>query len=122
MPGRLNDAIADYNEAIRLQPDYAKAYNNLAWLWAVCSEDRIRDGRKAEDYAKKACELTEWKSPNCIDTLAAACAETGDFGEAVKWERKYLEFNLPKEAADSARRRLSLFEMKKPYHEGEKPN
>ncbi|MGD1030262.1 MAG: tetratricopeptide repeat protein [Opitutaceae bacterium] len=115
-------AIADYNEAIRLQPGFAEAYNNLAWLLAACSEERFRNGPKAESFARKACELTEWKNPDYVDTLAVACAEAGDFGEAVKWENTYLEFNPPKESADSARQRLSLFAAKKAYHEGEKPN
>jgi tetratricopeptide (TPR) repeat protein len=120
--GDYDRAVADYSEAIRLQPGFAESYNSLAWLLAACPEDRIRDGRKAEDYARKACELTEWKNAVYIDTLAVACAEAGDFSEAVKWENKYLEFSPPKEAADSARRRLSLFALKKPYHEGKKPN
>jgi tetratricopeptide (TPR) repeat protein len=29
-PGRMNDAIAHYDEALRLKPDYAEAHNNLA--------------------------------------------------------------------------------------------
>ena len=29
LPGRLNDAIAQYEEALRLKPDYAEAHNNL---------------------------------------------------------------------------------------------
>ena len=29
IPGRLNDAIAQYEEALRLKPDYAEAHNNL---------------------------------------------------------------------------------------------
>jgi tetratricopeptide (TPR) repeat protein len=120
--GDNEHAIANYNEAIRLQPGLADPYNNLARLWAVCSEDRIRDGRKAEEYAKKACELAEWKNPEYIDTLAVACAEAGDFNDALRWENMYLESIPPKKAADSARQRLSLFEAKKPYHENEKPN
>ena len=120
--GDYDHAIADYNEAIRLNPDFANAYNNLAWLLAACSEDRIRDGRRAEDYARKGCDLTEWKKPDFIDTLAVASAEAGDFGEAIRWENRYLEFDLPKEVAESARQRLSLFAAKKAYHEGRKPN
>ncbi len=29
VPGRLNDAVAQYEEALRLKPDYAEAHNNL---------------------------------------------------------------------------------------------
>ncbi len=34
MPGRLNDAIAQYEEALRLQPDSAEAHINLGNAWA----------------------------------------------------------------------------------------
>ena len=46
-----------------------------------------------------------------------AYAEAGNFDEAVKWENKYLESTLSKEAAIKACQRLSLYEQKKPYHE-----
>jgi tetratricopeptide (TPR) repeat protein len=115
--GDYDHAIADYIEAIRVEPGLAVAYNNLAWLWAACSEDRIRNGRKAEEYAKKACELAGWKNPEYIDTLAVACAEAGHYSEALKWENRYLDTGPAKQTADSARQRLGLFEAKRPYHE-----
>jgi protein O-mannosyl-transferase len=34
MPGRLNDAIAQYEEALRLQPDSAEAHDNLGNAWS----------------------------------------------------------------------------------------
>ncbi len=34
LPGRLNDAIAQYQEALRLKPDYAEAHNNLGHAWS----------------------------------------------------------------------------------------
>ena len=34
MPGRLNDAAAQYEEALRLQPDYAEAHDNLGNAWS----------------------------------------------------------------------------------------
>jgi tetratricopeptide (TPR) repeat protein len=34
MPGHLNDAIARYEEALRLKPDYADAHNNLGLAWS----------------------------------------------------------------------------------------
>jgi tetratricopeptide (TPR) repeat protein len=120
LKGDYDKAIADYNEAIRLDPTFDSAYSGLARLLAVGPDANVRNGTKAVEYAKKACELTEWKTPRDFDTLAAAYAEAGDFDNAVKWETKYLESNPPKDASERARQRLSLYELKKPYHE-EKP-
>jgi len=34
VPGRLDDAIAQYQAALRLQPDFAEAHNNLGLAWS----------------------------------------------------------------------------------------
>ena len=34
IPGRLDDAAAQYEKALRLQPDYAEAHNNLGFVWS----------------------------------------------------------------------------------------
>jgi tetratricopeptide (TPR) repeat protein len=41
MPGRLEEAIAHYEEAVRLKPDYAEAHSNLGN--ALGSLGRTRD-------------------------------------------------------------------------------
>jgi hypothetical protein len=75
---------------------------------------------KAVEYALKACELSEWKTPRWFNTLAAAYAEAGDFDNAIKWQNKYLESNLSKDDSEEANQRLSQYKQKKPYH-GENP-
>jgi tetratricopeptide (TPR) repeat protein len=34
MPGRMNEAVAQFKEALRLKPDYAEAHNNLGSVWS----------------------------------------------------------------------------------------
>ena len=109
-------AIADYSAALRLDPNDAIACNSLAWLWAVCPKDQLRDGPRAVEYARKACELSHWMEANYLGTLGAASAEAGQFDEALKWERMAMkDFGYVLANGEEARQRLRLYAQKKPY-------
>jgi Zn-dependent protease len=88
--GNWQRAIEDYREALRLQPKLATAHNNLAWLLAACPVDSLRNGQQAVEHATWACNATSWSIMSCLGTLAAACAEVGDFGQAMRWQERAL--------------------------------
>ncbi len=81
--GKGQEAVTRYREALRLSPDFAEAHNNLAWLLATASDPGVRDPGEALRLAERAVELTEGKEPNYLDTLAAAQAAAGRFGDAA---------------------------------------
>ncbi|MHB9133614.1 MAG: tetratricopeptide repeat protein [Armatimonadota bacterium] len=89
--GKEREAVADYQQAVTLDPDVRMAYNNLAWILATSQDATLRNGTQAVRYAEQACTQKQWKDPNSLDTLAAAYAETGDFANAVKWQQAAID-------------------------------
>lgn len=112
--GDAEAAIVDYTHAIEIDPKLAAAYNSLAWALATALPPAVRDGRRAVETALKACELSEWKNPTYLDTLAASYARAGNFGDAVKWQHKALESPRPTDAEAFAQH-LRLYEEGKPW-------
>jgi serine/threonine-protein kinase len=58
--------------------------NHLAWILTTAAKPELRNGEEAVRLATKAVELTDSRRPLFIGTLAAACAQAGQFPEAVK--------------------------------------
>jgi Zn-dependent protease len=111
--GQWRKAIADYREALRLEPKLATAHNNLAWLLAVCPDDSLRNGQEAVEHATLACKATGWSNPSCMATFAAACAEIGDFGQAVHWQKRALADRAYRKmyGDETVSHRLALYEQ-----------
>jgi Flp pilus assembly protein TadD len=115
--GDLDKAVVEYREAIRLDPKSFMAHNGLAWLLATGS-DRVRNGKLSVDHATKACDLSGWKDPSPLDTLAAASAEAGEFDKAVEYEKKALAVpGIDRGLQRELKKRLALFEQRRPYRD-----
>lgn len=116
--GDHTSARADLEKALELQPDDSGVLNNLAWLLATSPDDAIRDGKRAIELARKACEETTWKQPHIISTLAASYAETGDFEEARKYSRQAVESeNDSPEVKKQLEGELASYVAEKPWRE-----
>jgi tetratricopeptide (TPR) repeat protein len=115
-----------YSEAVR---DLKKAesvtekvnpgtLNLIAWLQATSPESAVRDGQKAVEAGRKACDLTSWKNWAYIDTLAAAYAESGDFDQAAKYQEQVISLVPPSHPHfQSAKERLVLYRKGQAYRE-----
>jgi tetratricopeptide (TPR) repeat protein len=110
----------DYDFAIELAPKNAATHNVMAWFYATVADPKFRDGKRAVDYAKTACELTDWKHANALDTYAAALAESGDFKEAVRWQEEAVRRCLSRDATyRKMQERVKLYQSSKALFEDE---
>ena len=118
--GRLDEAISQYRQALKIQPDFVESQKNLAWLRATCPEASLRNGVEAIELARQADQSCGGKRLDILDVLAAAYAEAGWFAEALAAERKGLELAKQQHdlaSADVMRARLALYEAGRPYHQ-----
>ena len=81
-------SIKDFDSVLAIDKD-PLAYGMKAIVLAACPDARIRDGKKALEFAKKACELGNYGSFG-LQALAEAYAENGQFDEAIRWQKKAL--------------------------------
>ena len=123
--GKHVEAVKDYEEAFKLKPDDPGLLNNFAWVLATSPDDKVRDGKRAVEMAKKASQATDDKAPHILSTLAAAYAETGDFDDAIKWSSKAVEIASADPAAEpdadaikeQLQKELDNYKNKKPTRE-----
>jgi tetratricopeptide (TPR) repeat protein len=114
--GDFDRVLADLEAAIRLDPNEPEAHQGRAWILATCTDQRIRNGQQAVVSATKACELTGWKVPHGLATLAAAYSESGDFASAVKCQDQALSLLGAKDPAEHEYRKLlARYKAGKPY-------
>jgi hypothetical protein len=76
-------AIQNLKKALELKPNSVEALNNIAYVLAIANNPSIQDANKAIEFAQHACELTGYKNPVMLDTLAIAYAAAGKFDDAI---------------------------------------
>jgi tetratricopeptide (TPR) repeat protein len=116
--GDYDAAIADCEELLRWNPDHPGLLNALAWIYATCPEPGCRNGSKSLAYAERVCALAGPGQPDLLDTLAAACAETGDFARARCCMRAALEHTVANSPVFRAyHERLAAYRDQRPYRD-----
>lgn len=117
--GDVNIALQHYQHALELEsPYWAAIASRVAWLLATHPSPGVRNGRQAVALAEQACQRTEFKSPELIQSLAAAQAEVGNFDQAVALAQQASDLagQLGQtERAAEIQEQLELFRQRRAY-------
>jgi tetratricopeptide (TPR) repeat protein len=104
--GKTRSAIDDFLKATKLDSKEPAGFHELAWLLATTPT--LNEGKRAADFGRTACELTNWNHWQCLDAYALASAANASFEEAVKWGTKALEI-APPDVRPAVEERLKLY-------------
>jgi tetratricopeptide (TPR) repeat protein len=118
--GQIADAITNYQKVLAISPQSVPTQNNLAWIFATCSNASLRDGNKALELARQADRLSSGANPVVRRTLAAAYAEIGQFADAIETAQDALR--VAKLQGDSAlaaqlQEEIVIYQAGAPYRE-----
>jgi tetratricopeptide (TPR) repeat protein len=107
--GNSREQLADLRSSVLNNPAESSGAMDLAMFLASHVDEELRSGAWAVIYGKTACELTEWKDPDALASLAAGYAEENDFGRAIEIQKMALEAAQTR-ADMKMTSQLSLFE------------
>ncbi|HUO31504.1 MAG TPA: tetratricopeptide repeat protein [Bryobacteraceae bacterium] len=152
--GEASTAVSEWRHALAIDPEYPEAHDHLgdalysqgkiaeavahwrngtnslpillktAWVLATYPDPSIRNGHGALVLAVRAVQFSGGKDAAVWDTLAAAYAATGRFGDAVltaerAWKLATRDHH--EELAKAIRNRLNLYEAKTPFRDAAMP-
>ena len=109
--------MAEYSSAVKLDPGFLPAANNLAWLLSTQPEESLRDGKRAVELAESICMVPANRTASSLDTLGVAYAEAGRFDDAIKVVQEAIGLSKNPEEIKGLKDRLSLFQSGKPYRD-----
>ncbi|MFC1765458.1 protein kinase [Planctomycetota bacterium] len=110
----LRHEITCYQAALRADPNDVPALSDLALLLASSTDPAIRVGKKAFQYARRVCELTQYRDVAALRSLAAACAANDDFNEAIRWQQAAIDALPEGCTSQELSARLSMYQLEEP--------
>ena len=116
--GQMKEAVEQWLAGLQLEPRDVFHLVLAARVLASDPDASARNGSEAIELAQRAAMLTGGQDPGVLDILAAACAETGHFPEAVAIARQGATIATAAgdtAMADTLRERIKLYERNSPF-------
>ena len=98
-------------QALRARHQHLPTLKALAWLLATSDNQDVRDPELAVRLGEKAVELTARQDAESLNSLAAALAAGGNFGDAAQRQAAALDF-ASEEQQEAYRERLEHYRAK----------
>jgi tetratricopeptide (TPR) repeat protein len=116
--GEADRAREAFRRARYLDPAWPPDADRFARTLSTHPDSKVRNGELALLLARQVCEATDSGQAEFLDTLAAACAETGRFAEAESAACRAVELaaGSPEQVA-GIRHRLELYRKRLPFHD-----
>ena len=86
-----------YHQALGVDPTYAAAHNNLAWLLAT-GPSELRSAAESLTHARRALEL-DTDNATYLNTLGVALCRTGEFDESIAKLQRSLDLSRDQSGA-----------------------
>jgi serine/threonine-protein kinase len=112
--GKYEKSLHDYEMSSKIDRN-VKSLIGIANVLSSCPLADVRNGKRAIELAKNACEQTKWTNGEALDALAAAYAENGQFDNAVKYEKRAIGKASNSSQEILRKHKLALFEQNSPY-------
>jgi len=118
--GDYDQALPHLRAACAADPNALDALDSLAWILAVAPDQNLHRPAEALPLAQRACELTGYRKPETLDTLAAVYAALGQFPAAVETAQKARQLAQDagqEQLARDIQNRGELYRSGQPYYE-----
>jgi tetratricopeptide (TPR) repeat protein len=119
--GQTKEALDCWEKSLALKPGQPFVQNNLAWALATTYDASLRDGARAMALATQANQASGGGNPEILHTLAAACAEAGNYDQAAITARRALDLAVAQKndaLAAALQKEIQLYQANTPMRDG----